>query len=291
MARGRAPTPDPTRVIEDGVAGPVVAVPLRTRARLWGVVCVARQPDRRRFSATEVESIADFASRITLALELAHARQDAQRALLADDRRRIARDLHDHVIQQLFGTGLTLQAIAGGMPPGVDSERLGVSIDQLDDAISQIRTVVFALSHRDESSVRHRVIDVVADLSAPLQRPPAIRFTGPVDHAITGVLAGEVVGVVRELLSNAVRHSQANRISVEVGIIDQLAVVVVEDDGVGIGEPEHRSGLQNLEDKATARGGDFTVESAPGGTAARWTVPVAGERDGAENGHDQSLPR
>lgn len=283
MTRGQSPAPDPTRLTDGDAAGPVVAVPLRTRARLWGVVCVARQPDRHRFSATEAQSIADFASRITIALELAHAREDAQRALLADDRRRIARDLHDHVIQQLFGTGLTLQAIAGGLPPGTDSERLGASIDQLDDAISQIRTVVFALSHRDESSLRHRVIDVVADLSATLQRPPAIRFTGPVDHAITGVLAGEVVGVVRELLSNAVRHSHANRISVEVGIVDRLVVVAVEDDGVGVGDPQHRSGLQNLEDKATARGGDFTVDSAPGATAVRWTVPVAGDGDGADS--------
>ncbi|WP_426319896.1 GAF domain-containing protein [Microbacterium sp. E-13] len=282
MAGGQAPAPDPARVVEGHAAGPVVAVPLKTRARLWGVLCVARRPGQHRFSGTEVQSIADFASRITIALELAQARQDSQRALLADDRRRIARDLHDHVIQQLFGTGLTLQAIAGGMPPGVDSERLGVSIDQLDDAISQIRTVVFALSHRDESSLRHRVIDVVADLSTVLKRPPAIRFTGPVDHAIAGALAGEVVGVVRELLSNAVRHSQASHISVEVGIVDRLVVVAVEDDGVGVGDPEHRSGLQNLEDRATARGGHFTVESAPGATAARWTVPVATDRDGAE---------
>ncbi|MBW9111937.1 sensor histidine kinase [Microbacterium ureisolvens] len=277
-SRSPAASPDPVRVIVDGIAGPVVAAPLRTSGRLWGLLCTARTPDRPRFTTTEIDSIADFASRAAIALELAHAREEAQRALLADDRRRIARDLHDHVIQQLFGTGLTLQAIAGGLPPGGDADRLSESIDQLDDAISQIRTVVFALSHRDESSLRHRVIDVVADQSAARRRPPAIRFTGPVDHGIVGPLSDEVVGVVRELLSNAVRHSLADHISVEVALVEESVLVLVEDDGVGIADAERRSGLQNLAERASARGGAFTVASVPGATSARWTVPV---RDGA----------
>lgn len=277
--REHSPGGDPTRVVEGEQAGPVVAAPLRTRSRLWGVVCAARTPDRRRFTATEVESIADFASRVTIALELAQAREEAQRSLLADDRRRIARDLHDHVIQQLFGTGLTLQAIAGGLPPGRDAEKLSESVAQLDDAISQIRTVVFALSHRDASSLRHRVIDVVADLSATLRRPPAIRFTGPIDHAIIGPLGTDVVGVARELLSNAVRHSGADRILVEVGVADDSAFVVVDDDGVGMTDAHPRSGLQNLADKAAARDGAFTVESSSDGTMTRWTVPLDGVGD------------
>jgi len=265
---------DPTRVLHGGLAGPVVVAPLQTRSRLWGVVCAARNPDRPRFTATEAESIADFASRAMIALELAQAREDVQRSLLADDRRRIARDLHDHVIQQLFGTGLTLQAVATGLPPGRDAEKLGESIDQLDDAISQIRTVVFALSHRDESSLRHRVIDVVADLSATLPRPPAIRFSGPVDHAIIGALSAEVVGVARELLSNAVRHSKADHIQVEVAIAEQSVIVLVEDDGVGMTDTDRRSGLLNLAEKAAVRGGDFTVESSAEGTTARWSAPL-----------------
>ncbi|MEV4689082.1 GAF domain-containing protein [Microbacterium sp. LWH3-1.2] len=277
----REPSPenDPLRVVRDGDAGPVVAAPLRRRGRLWGVLCVARDPNGRRFTVADLESIADFAFRASLALELSHAREEGQRALLADDRRRIARDLHDHVIQQLFGTGLTLQAVAGKLPPGPETEQLHASIDQLDDAISQIRTVVFALSQRDESSLRHRVIDVVADLSAMLRRPPAIRFTGPVDHAITGTLLVDVVGVTRELLSNAVRHSRADRISVEVGIDADTAVVQVEDDGIGIGAGDRRSGLKNLADKAAARGGQFTVESVSGATTVRWAAPLNGEAD------------
>ncbi|WP_341997908.1 GAF domain-containing protein [Microbacterium sp. LWH7-1.2] len=273
-ARALSASPDPARAIVDDVAGPVVAAPLRTGGRLWGVLCISRAPDRPRFTTAEIDSISDFASRATIALELAHAREEAQRSMLADDRRRIARDLHDHVIQQLFGTGLTLQAVAGGLPPGRDADRLSESIDQLDDAISQIRTVVFALSHRDESSLRHRVIDVVADQSAARRRPPAIRFTGPVDHGITGPLSDDVVAVVRELLSNAVRHSVADHISVEVALVEDSVLVLVENDGVGMAEAGRRSGLQNLAERAAARGGEFTVDSVSGATSARWTVPV-----------------
>jgi len=279
IAHPREPSVDPLRVVEDGFAGPVVVAPLQTRARLFGLLCAARRPDRRRFTATEIDSIADLASRATIALELARAREEGQRSLLADDRRRIARDLHDHVIQQLFGTGLTLQAVAGALPPGFESERLRESIDQLDDAISQIRTVVFALSHRDESSLRHRVIDVVADLSTALRHPPAMRFSGPVDHAITGALRDDVVGVTRELLTNAVRHARADRISVEVAIrAEEVEVeVVVEDDGVGLGDSPRRSGLRNLAERAAAAGGSFVVESTGEGTTARWTAPISAD--------------
>ncbi|MGN6220840.1 MAG: GAF domain-containing protein [Microbacterium sp.] len=276
----------PLRVVDDGQVGPAVVAPLRTQARLWGVVCLARHPDLPRFTTTELDSMVDFASRATIALELAQAREEGERALLADDRRRIARDLHDHVIQQLFGTGLTLQAVAGTLPAGSDADRLTQSIDQLDDAISQIRTVVFALSRRDESSLRHRVLDVVADVSSAARRPPAIRFTGPVDHAVTGPIADDVVAVARELLSNAVRHSRADRISVEVAFADNVVVVLVEDDGIGIPDGGRRSGLRNLAERAAARDGDFVVESTEGATSIRWSAPVRGIHSPGEGVHE-----
>lgn len=268
------PSEDPLRLLRDGIEGPALAAPLRTRARLWGAVCVARSPSGRRFTATETESAADLASRASIALELAHAREESQRSMLADDRRRIARDLHDHVIQQLFGTGLTLQAVAGGLPSGPAAERLNESVAQLDDAIAQIRNVIFALSRSDGSSIRHRIIDAVAELTGSLPRPPVFRFIGPVDHAITGALAADVLGTARELLSNAVRHSHADRISVEVGIVDGCAVVSVEDDGIGIPEAGRRSGLDNVAHRAKARGGEFSLDTGQAGTVATWSVPL-----------------
>ena len=265
---------DPLLVSHEGLSGPAMAVPLRTPAQFWGVLCIARSPAGERFSPAEIEGAADLASRASIALELARAGEDARRALLADDRRRIARDLHDHVIQQLFGAGLGLQALASRLGPGPDGEALGETIDQLDDAIGQIRTVIFALSHRDDASLRHRLLDVVGEVSGSARRPPAVRFTGPVDLTVRDHLATEVVAVARELLSNAIRHAHADHVSLEVATQDGIVSVVVEDDGVGIDESALRSGLDNLRDRAAQRLGSFEVESSDGGTNARWTAPI-----------------
>ena len=266
---------DPLLVTHNDVSGPALAVPLRTHAQFWGILCIARSPDAGSFSPAETEAAADLASRASIALELARAGEEAQRALLADDRRRIARDLHDHVIQQLFGAGLGLQALGSRLGPGPDADTLGVTIDQLDDAIGQIRTVIFALSHRDEESVRHRLLDVVGEVSGSARRPPAIRFTGPVDLIVRGDLADDVVAVARELLSNAIRHSHADHVSMEVAAQDGSVSVLVEDDGAGIDDGTPRSGLNNLDDRAAARRGQFDVSSSEAGTVARWTAPIA----------------
>jgi signal transduction histidine kinase len=239
------------------------------------VLCIARGPGGDRFSPAEIEGAADLASRASIALELARAGEDAQRALLADDRRRIARDLHDHVIQQLFGAGLGLQALGSRLGPGPDADSLGETIDQLDDAIGQIRTVIFALSHRDDTSVRHRLLDVIGEVSGSARRPPAIRFTGPVDLMVRDELATDVVAVARELLSNAIRHAQADHVSLEVTAQDGAVSIVVEDDGVGIDDSARRSGLDNLRDRALVRSGLFEVDSSGAGTTARWTAPTA----------------
>lgn len=258
----------------DGTCGPALAVPLKARAGLWGVVLLARELGEPRFSPAEIASATDLASRASISLELARAREEAQRALLADDRRRIARDLHDHVIQQLFGTGMALQGVAARIGPGDDNDTLSDAVEQLDDAIRQIRTVVFALSHRDEASVRHRLLDVVGELSSHGHRPPAIRFSGPVDHLVRDGLATDVVAVARELLSNALRHSHADRVSIDVGVADERVTVAVVDDGDGIPQGAERRGLANLDERARARGGWFRVVSAPEGTSAIWSAPL-----------------
>ena len=273
---------DPLLLTRAGMTGPVMAVPLRTRAQFWGVLCIAGDPDDEGFSPADLEGAADLASRASIALELARAGEDAHRALLADDRRRIARDLHDHVIQQLFGAGLGLQALAGRLGPGPDGESLAETIDQLDDAIAQIRTVIFALSHRDESSVRHRLLDVVGELSSASRRPPAVRFSGAVDLIVRDDLATDVVAVARELLSNAVRHADANRVSLAVEVTDGEVMVTVEDDGKGIDDNARRSGLDNLHERAEQLRGSFAIESSEAGTIARWSAPTAGSKDAAK---------
>ena len=265
--------------LSDGIdVGPALVSPMRTKAKLWGVVCIARSPGARRFTQAEIDSAGDFVSRASIAVELAMAREEAERAMLADDRSRIARDLHDHVIQQLFGTGLTLQSVVASLSPGPEAQRITDSIEQLDDAISQVRTVVFALSRRDDTTIRHQIIDVVAAISGSMKRPATIRFSGAVDHLVVGDLVPDIVGVARELLSNAVRHAHADRISIELAADDGWATISVEDDGVGVGDTPRRSGLDNLDHKARHRGGSFTLESGDPGTIAVWRVPLPDRR-------------
>jgi signal transduction histidine kinase len=265
---------DPLLITREGMSGPVMAIPLQNGPLFWGVLCIARAPEGGRFSPAEIEGAVDLSSRASIALELARAGEEAQRALLADDRRRIARDLHDHVIQQLFGAGLGLQALANSIGPGPAADGIGETIDQLDDAIAQIRTVIFALSHHDDTSVRHRVLDIVGELSSGMRRPPAIRFNGPVDLLVRDELATDVVVAARELLCNAIRHARADLVSLDVTASEETVVVVVEDDGNGIPEHAALSGLDNLRHRAEQRRGSFIVESSPAGTTARWIAPT-----------------
>jgi signal transduction histidine kinase len=271
-ARPTGPS-DPSMLAVDDEIGPAVAAPLRTHRRAWGVVTVARAPGEREFTEVERELLGDLASHAAIALELTHARRTQQRAMLAEERARIARDLHDHVIQQIFGAGLTLQSMAATLVETHARSRVDEVIGQLDDAIAQIRTVIFALSARDGSSLRHRLIDVVAEVSGALPRPPALRFSGPVDTALTGPLTDDVVGVARELLTNSVRHADARSISLDVGVDGSAVTVVVADDGGGIRD-SRRSGLANLAARAEGRGGALTVDTGVDGTRAEWRVPL-----------------
>jgi signal transduction histidine kinase len=212
---------------------------------------------------------------VGLAIELAEAREQRQRAQLGEDRARIARDLHDHVIQQLFGVGLELQALAAESSPDAGRHLHG-AITTIDDAIAQIRTIIFALRATEgaSDSLRQRILDLVAEGTVGRASPVAVSFAGPVDLALRGGIADDVAAVVRELLMNAVRHSGADRIRISVAVDTTSARVVVEDDGAGIPERGRRSGLVNLRARAERRGGELDIDSAPGRTRIEWRVPA-----------------
>lgn len=284
---GRAPAmADALAIVaDDGIAvGPSMFVPLKNASSVWGVIATSRMPGNRHFTSAELDIADDLASRIGLAIELARAREERQRALLADDRSRIARDLHDRVIQQLFGTGLELQALAGGA--GEHSElarRLQAAVSTLDDSIAQIRMIIFAMSPRPEadSSLRRRLLDIAAEYSSSLPQPVAVSFTGPVDLVVTGDIADDVASVARELLTNTVKHASASNVRLSLVANERVVRVAVEDDGRGIPDSGRRSGLANLQVRAERRGGRLQIDSKPGRTTVRWTVP-AEQGEGAD---------
>jgi signal transduction histidine kinase len=244
------------------------------------VLSISRSPGAPRFSDAELGMATEFASQTGVAIELTRARADRQRLELADERSRIARDLHDHVIQRLFGAGLALQSLAASEP-----DHAGVLLDQvdaIDAAISEIRTAVFTLSQRrrtDSGSLRHRVLDTANEVASGLPSPPRLSFAGPVDVLVRGDLADDVVAVVREALSNVVRHASATTVDIEVVIDGDTVSVTVDDDGVGVSDVKARaSGTSNLDERAAARGGSFTLTRRDsGGTRARWTASVPSE--------------
>ena len=260
-------------------AGPMMVAPMLSAEVAIGAVVVGRRPGAPVFSPIDLDMLAGFVGHTTVALQLAEVRADRERILLVEDRARIARDLHDTVIQQLFAAGLELRAIAAEVPvprvpTGVDH---GVML--IDGAIDRIRTAVLAISPDPAgASLRHRILDVVRDLSREFAQPPELRFDGPVELVARGDLGEDVVAVVREALTNVARHAAAAHAGVRVSVLDGRIRVEVWDDGRGMPESVPRSGLANLEDRAARRGGEFTI-GGRGTTRAEWTVPYGGGGD------------
>ena len=262
--------------------GPVMVLPLAGAEAVRGALVVSRSPGRAGFRAAEVEMATGFAYHATVALELTDGRRGARRMELLEDRARIARDLHDHVIQQLFAAGMTLQGAATTIGDVPGAEMIEGVVDAIDDAIRQIRTSIFQLRphHPGGGGTRGVVLRVVGELTPLLGGEPEVRFTGPVDAVCDESLTADISAVVREGLTNVARHSGASHAAVGVLVSETQLTVTVEDDGCGAGSRTRASGLENLTHRALARRGSLHVgEGAEGrGTRLVWQVPV--DRDG-----------
>jgi signal transduction histidine kinase len=256
--------------------GPMMALPLLGTQGSRGAVLVARVPGRHRFNEADLDIATTFAQHAAVALELADARADQQRMMLLEDRDRIARDLHDHVIQRLFAAGLGVQSVAASAGSDSGASRLNTIVDDLDETIRQIRTTIFELRGPltpQPSTVRSQVVDVIDEVAPMLGFSPALRFTGPVDTVVPDEVAGDLIAVVREALSNIARHAHASAAAVEVTATPAQLTVDVTDNGVGIGESKRRSGLANLARRAERYGGSLTLPDHEG-TQLRWTIPL-----------------
>jgi signal transduction histidine kinase len=259
-------------------AGPIMVVPLRGSGRVHGVLNLVRLRGRAAFSAEDVDLATGFANQVAVALELAQARADQQRAALLDERERIAADLHDHVIQRLFAAGLSLQALAATLGPGRATDRVMSTVGDLDATISQIRTAIFQLQQTSQTTartLRARVLDLVGELATALGFDPAVRFSGLLD-TLPDRLSDDLLAVVREALSNIARHAQAHTAEIDLTAHDNRVTLIVRDDGVGVSDTTRRSGLANLRRRARNHGGSFVLEPGPGGgTLLTWTALVS----------------
>ena len=264
-----------------GDLGPALHVAVVTSHGSGGVLSVARLAGGPAFTSDETRMVESFGQQAGLALELDRAQEDREQLTLIGDRERIARDLHDHVIQRLFAVGMSLQAATHAVADPAAAERIGESIEELDATIRDVRSTIFSLAlrptERAETSPRARILEVASGAAAGLGFQPRLQFEGPVDTRVRATLIPDVVAVVREALSNAARHAHATQVEVRIAVHDDL-VVTVTDDGTGMGDTTRSSGLSNMRARAEARGGTMTVGdvgagSRPG-TRIEWRVPL-----------------
>ena len=261
-------------------AGPAMVIPVR--ATVGGIVVLLRRRGAPEFSAEQLDMLAAFTDQAAVAWQLAISQRRMHELEVISERDRIARDLHDHVIQRLFAIGLTLQGtIPRARNPEVQ-QRLGDTVDDLQNVIHEIRTTIFDLHGGSSGTtrLRQRVSEAVAAFSRDGLRIGA-HFVGPLS-VVDAHLADHAEAVVLEAISNAVRHANATTITVTVRVDDELTIEVA-DDGCGIPPNITPSGLNNLRDRAEGFGGTLSLTDAAGGpptnstggTLLRWSVPLS----------------
>ncbi len=258
----------------------MMLMPLNAEGRTLGVLVFGVRRAGRRFSDDELATAQAFADQAALALVLAEAQDEKERVALLEDRERIARDLHDLVIQRLFALGMNLQAVSrlGGVPDVVQ-DRLTRAVDELDATIAEVRQTIFALqeSGRDEpSGLRGRILRECSKATAGLGFEPLVHFRGALDSVVPDGVGDHLLAAVREALSNVSRHAQARSVRVEISLEGLDVVLTVTDDGRGLGDSSRRSGIANLEARAWDLGGTTEVGPGPDGRGTRlvWRAPV-----------------
>ncbi|QTE28644.1 sensor histidine kinase [Pengzhenrongella sicca] len=282
--------------------GPALYAPLLSSGHYMGVLVLLRTVGRAPFDASDLDRAQSFAAQAALAFVLAEARRTHDAAALLDERERIARDLHDLAIQQLFATGLQLETVRSRTADGSDPRLTRIvetALDNVDSSVRQIRVIVHALHNPDTATpLVERLQRECALARTGLGFDPALEVVyeghpigaGPgdiaaiarMDDVLGADLAGDVAAVAREGLANAARHAHSTTVWVRVSVAGSgrggTVTIEVEDDGVGLSpERDRHSGTKNLATRAGRHGGTFTLGTPPSGrgTLVHWRAPLA----------------
>lgn len=266
-----------------GSFGPGVWTALELANRPFGSLVVCRRAGASPFSADELDLVRFFAEQAGAVLELDRTRRAMARLESLEDHERIARDLHDSVIQQLFAVGMSLQATVRLITDDRVLARVTAAVDHLDATIRQIRTVIFGLQEaagNRTAGLRSQVLELAREAERSLGFLPQTSFTGPVDALVPDVVAGELLHTLREALSNVARHASAHRVDIHLAVAEDTVELLVADDGVGVQvDPASTGrGVRNMATRAERLGGRFSLgPGAAGGSAVTWTVPLRRE--------------
>ncbi|WP_439657789.1 GAF domain-containing sensor histidine kinase [Lentzea sp. HUAS TT2] len=255
--------------------GACVIVPMRAGSAVSGLLMCLREKGATPFNADLMPLLASLADQAVVALEFAENQKARRLVDVLEDRDRIARDLHDHVIQRLFATGMSLQGSLTWVNHPEARKRVQKAVNQLDQTVLEIRTSIFDLqADMGDTGLRRRLLDIVAELTEGAALTPAVRMSGTIDNLVPDHIGEHAEAVVRELVSNALRHSRATDLTLTVEAGEALVISMVDN---GVGMPPHvaRSGLRNLEERAAGYGGTCAVADEPGGgTRVTWQVPL-----------------
>jgi signal transduction histidine kinase len=265
-----------------GELGPALFVALVADGSPFGILSVARVSGSPVFSAADLEMVRSFAAQASVALERDRYRQRLQRLALLEDQERIARDLHDSVIQRLFAVGLSLQAMSGLIQDPHAHQRLVAAVDELDLTVRHIRTVIFDVEAPRsglDQGVRAWVRELSREAGRSMGFEPRVTFAGALDATVPSPLGDDLVATLREALSNITRHARASHVDVEVSVSATSLVLRVSDDGIGF-EVDSAAwagghGLHNMSRRAERLGGSFNIAAGPnGGTVLDWDAPL-----------------
>ncbi|MGF7234631.1 MAG: GAF domain-containing protein [Frankia sp.] len=257
--------------------GPAMVLPLIAAGRCGGALVVGSHPGQPPFAPLDLEMASAFAGQAALALHMARAQRERERLAVFEDRDRIARDLHDVVIQRVFATGLQLSAVVRSVD-GEAAEKVTSAIAELDRTMDDIRRAIFSLKAPtgEGSGLSEHIIDIAARTTDSLGVEPDVRLEGPVDLGVPEPVRAHLIAALRETLSNIARHARATRIGVLVRVTHNRVLIEVRDNGCGPGGGSRTSGLANLRRRAADLGGQ--MEYGPGhdgtGTTVTWWVPI-----------------
>ena len=266
-------------IVAMGDLGPAIFLPLVAGDRAIGTLVVANRVGRPPLDDDDLRTLQSFAAQAAVALEFGRAQTALGRLALVEDRERIGRDLHDSVIQRLFATALSLQALVRLVEPVEGApERVQEAVGELDATIRDIRSTIFALQAERSGTggVRERILAVAADASRALGFRPHVSFDGIIDANVDDAVAENLVLILREALTNVARHARARSVAVTIAVAEDVRLGVT-DDGAGF-DPTLTppgEGLRNMRERARQVGGEVEIDSAPGrGTVIRWRAPL-----------------
>jgi signal transduction histidine kinase len=258
--------------------GPGLYVPFVADQRRLGTLVLGRVHGQPSFQPIDVAFAKVFAGAAAAAIEMGSVRAEIDRLSIIAEDERIARDLHDTVIQELFALGMSLQAM-GSSVTGSVGDRISAAVESLDDVIRQIRNTIFRLPGRSETSsgLREEMLRLVDRYNHERGVLPRISFLGPVDFAVPRLVSEHLLHVFGESLSNVSRHANASKIEAIVAVEGEWLSFSLIDDGVGIGDgPSAGNGLRNMSIRAENLGGTCTItRRTPTGTIVEWRVPLS----------------